>query len=52
MKKMPRQEVLRKMHESLEIMQEITKDEPKSLNSRIVNFLAMLLFLEEQSHGQ
>ena len=47
MKMKNKAEVLRKMHESLEIMQEMTKDEPKSLNSRIVNFLAMLLFLED-----
>jgi len=45
--KMNKAEVLRKMHESLEIMQEMTKGEPKSLSSRVVNFLAMLLYLED-----
>ena len=50
MTKMPKQEVLSKMHEALEDMQAITKLEPGSLHSRIVNFLAMLLFLEEQGH--
>jgi hypothetical protein len=52
MKKMSKQEVLPKMHEALADMQAITKLEPKSLHSRIVNFLAMLLYLEEQGHEQ